>query len=242
MNTVTISARCIRAVMPCAATTDIRYYLNAVALKKGRNGGVVAVGADGNTLAFAFDPGGTWTADGDTVIIRRANGKTSGKGWKESILSDIATLKPGSSVLDVPAVIELKGGSLAACTFTGVTREGAAIEDAHFPDVSVWADPKFTADPVGFNPDLLAQAFDGVRFFTSTKHPSVALLANGDSAATVVPGWHPDADSRCRFAAIVMPLRRNVGQVHPAIDRKDPWPMGSRPVAGLDWLRAALLG
>lgn len=242
--TITINPLAIRAVMPCAASREIRFYLNSIALFKGKSGGVLAAASDGNVIGFCFDASGTWEGDAaGPVLIRRTNDGNNATSWKSSILADLAGIKPGRK--DTPNVCavtaEKRKGSV---DFYGVVRShDSAIEDARFPDLTPWARPTFTGQPASFNPEILARVMEGPGVAGNHKIPTAVLLHNGEKAGVVV-GMQSDEFNvtGLRYAGIVMPQRRTPGgrEAHPALIVPEGTTYKPKPVPGLDWLAAAL--
>jgi hypothetical protein len=243
-TTITLNPLALRAVMPCAGAKDVRFYLNTVALFKGKAGGVLAVATDGTVMAFCFDPDGTWTGDDSgPVLIRRTNDGNSAATWKNSILADVAAIKPGR-YSGPDSLTITTAGSMAACDYAGVQRaHPSAVEYARFPSLAPYASPTFTGEPSAYNPEMLARAMEGPQIAGRSKYPNAVLLQNGDKAATVVPMSFSEG---LRYAAVVMPLRRgSAGEDHPALacpvdvkTRDQAWP--ARTVPGLLWLAGAL--
>ena len=254
--TIQVSAAAIRAVMACAGERDVRFYLNTVALYRGKTGGVLAAATDGTVMAFAFDPAGEWEGDdAGPVLVRRSFSGKSLNTWKESILADIAATKPGKFRADDRVTLE--AGELAGMvnphcarlTFRGVTRENpSALEVARYPDLSAYASPTYTAEPVAFDPALLDRAYMGLYFTQPGRHTHGALFTRGEGAAGVVVGLNR-AESPY-YAAVVMPVRGKPHEVHASLKNtyanadqgREAWPVQARPVPGLEWLRGALIG
>lgn len=241
--TITINPLAIRAVMPCAGSRDIRFYLNAIALYKGKSGGVLAAASDGNVIGFCFDASGTWEGDAaGPVLIRRTNDGNNATNWKSSILADLAGIKPGRKDAHNTCIItaqKFKGSA----THAGVTRShDSAIEDARFPDLSPWARPTYTGQPASFNPEILARVMEGPGVAGNHKIPAAVLLHNGEKAGVVV-GMQSDEFNvtGLRYAGIVMPQRTPAGrEAHPALVIPKGTEYPAKPVPGLDWLAAAL--
>ena len=189
MNTViNINPLAIRAVMPCAGSRDVRFYLNTVALFKGKAGGVLAVATDGAVMAFAFDPSGLWEGDdAGPVLIRRTNDGKSATTWENSILADVAGLKPGRK--DTPKACTITtAGSMAALSLSGVERSHpSAIEVCvRYPDPTPYAAPRYSCELAAYDPELLARVFEGPQVCGNHKGAHAVLLHDGEKAGTVV--------------------------------------------------------
>ncbi|MFN7882982.1 MAG: hypothetical protein ACK5PF_08225, partial [bacterium] len=143
--TITINPLALRAVMPCAGARDVRSYLNTFALFKGKAGGVLSVATDGWVMGFCFDPSGTWQGDDSgPVLIRRTHDGNNATPWKNSILADVAAIKPGRK--DTPTACTITtAGSMAAVSLSGVERSHpSAIEvGARYPDLTRYAAPRY---------------------------------------------------------------------------------------------------
>lgn len=239
-TTITVNPLALRAVMPCAGAKDVRFYLNTVALFKGKAGGVLAAATDGAVMAFCFDPAGTWIGDdAGPVLIRRTNDGNSAATWKNSILADVAAIKAGRK--DTPRACTITtAGSMAACDFAGVQRaHPSAVEDARFPDLTPYAVRRYSGEVAAYNPELLARVFEGPAIAANSKGAHAVLLHNGASAGTVV-GMYAEPATRLEFAAVIMPLRAPQGrECHPALTKPEGSHYSDRAAPGLEWLAAA---
>ena len=239
-RTITVNPLALRAVMPCAGSRDVRFYLNTVALFKGKAGGVLAVATDGNVMAFCFDPVGHWEGDdAGPVLIRRTNDGNSASTWKNSILADVAALKPGRK--DTPRACTLTtAGSMASLSFSGVERSHpSAVELARYPDLTPYATPRYSGELAAYNPELLARAFEGPQACGNHKGAHAVLLQNGKEAGTVVGMYDETAGTGLRYAAVVMPLRLPQGrEAHPAVQSQGVEYV-ERTAPGVEWLAAA---
>lgn len=239
---ITVNPLALRAVMPCAGSRDVRFYLNTVALFKGKAGGVLAVATDGAVMGFAFDPSGTWEGEDDVpVLIRRTNDGNSASTWKNSILADVAAVKPGRK--DTPAACTITtAGSMASLSLSGVERSHpSAIEvGARFPDLTPYAAPRYSGELAAYNPELLARVFEGPQVCGNHKGAHAVLLHNGAKAGTVVGMYDETTGTGLRFMAVVMPLRLPQGrEAHPAVNPQGAGEYADRTVPGVEWLAAA---
>lgn len=238
---ININPLALRAVMPCAVSREVRFYLNTVALFQGKAGGVLAVATNGAVMGFAFDPSGTWEGDdAGPVLIRRTNDRNSATTWKNSILAAVAALKPGRK--DTPKACTITtAGSMASLSLAGVERSHpSAIEvGVRYPDLTPYAAPRYSGELAAYDPELLARVFEGPQACGNHKGAHAVLLHNGPKAGTVV-GMYDETTGTClRFMAVVMPLRIPQGrEAHPAVQ-----PQGleyvERAVPGVEWLAAA---
>lgn len=241
-RTININPIAIRAVMPCAGSRDVRFYLNTVALFKGKAGGVLAAATDGAVMAFAFDPSGLWEGDdAGPVLIRRTNDGNSATTWKNSILADVAGLKPGRKGTPKACTITT-AGSMAALSLSGVEcSHPSAIEvGARYPDLTPYAAPRYSGELAAYDPEMLARVFEGPQTCGNHKGAHAVLLHNGAKAGTVVGMYDETTGTGLRFMAIVMPLRLPQGsEAHPAFQQEEGPAYSARPVLGVEWLAAA---
>ena len=248
---VTIAPAALLSVMPAAGVKDVRFYLNAVRLTPGKSGGVLATAADGNIMAFAFDPAGTWNGDRPSIIIRRNATRDT---WKDSLLAPLASIKPEKTPGGRVTIATGETENAAALTMPdGLTRGlPSALEDVatRFPDTGGYAAPLFDGSPTPFDSALLERLHAGAAFTVQGKlRRAVTLLANGPTCAgVVVPSFLTDDADAVQWCGVIMPMRVGADPeaAHPAlrvsskVDPKlDAWPVNARPVAGLRWLARA---
>lgn len=242
--TVTVSPSVLRAVMPAAANKELlSHYLNGVALYPHAQGGVVAVATDGHICAFAHDEKGTWESssapeDKQPLIIARA-----GTRWENGLLARIAKLKVGD--FNDPATFVSSGisnndnGVECSIAHAGSTMSMPAGRiNGRYPDVSVFTKPQSNGEPSGFDPALMARAFECVAGSSLTL-PSkkkgrstniVVMHMSGSEVAHVI-------GEVSRVCVVVMPLR----SLHISTDltKGDAPARQSTLIAGLEWLNNA---
>jgi hypothetical protein len=239
-TTITVNPLAIRAVMPCAGAKDVRFYLCTVALFKGKAGGVLAAATDGVTMAFCFDPAGTWEGSQESpVLIRRTNDGNSAATWKNSILADVAAIKPGRK--DTPKACTITtDGAAGTCYLNGVNRnQSTAIENARYPDLTPYAARRYSGEIAAFDPEHLARVMEGPQFAGNHAGAHAVLLHNGEGAGTVV-GLYDTPATGLEFAAVIMPLRLpRDRKPHPALAKPEGAHYADRPVPGLEWLARA---
>jgi len=227
---VTISAATLRAVMPAAGVSDIRYYLNGLAIRPHAQGGVLAIATDGHVLAIAHDPKGAWESESDEPLILARQGRK----WEGGLLADVARLKPG---LDERLSFICEDDGTACSIEWEATGLKSSLPkgriDGKYPDVSVFANPKSSGLPAGFDPNNLEAAFAcvaGASLALGKRQagfaPSVVMYTNGEGTSLVLGTDAP-------VAVFVMPRRTS------RHDSKDQAPREEFPVEGLEWLNTA---
>jgi hypothetical protein len=245
-TSITISATALRAVMPCAASSDVRYYLNGVALFPAKSGGVLAVGTDGNTIAFCLDRKGTWDDfDESPLIVAR-----HGKKWEDGALRTVAALKKncasaGTVTFSRDHANELKErGKASHLIHQGtipVTVDGPIFHNARFPDVSAYVNPSVNDHPASINPDFFNLAreciVNGLNIENNLKSCGIVIHQNGESPAWITR----EIPSDFEWAMVVMPRRLTQNDAHPSAERRRyvETPNPTRAVRGLDWIASA---
>lgn len=215
-----ISIRCtaLRAVMPFAATADVRRYLNAVMLRPaGTSGGVVAVASNGHCLAVAHDTAGTWFGERRSVLIPRVSTRAD---WSESTLRYAAAANAGAST----ARIQVGPYGHSAEIKVGTLETAGSLLDETPPDYLRAIDCIQSAAPMAVDAGYLAMA---AKAFKVIGERSAILQTGGLTGALRAYG---DADG-IQLAVIVMAMRHR--------GTEDTGPRAPLP-EGMNWLRDAL--
>jgi DNA polymerase-3 subunit beta len=177
---LTLKSHQLKAALNCAATKDVRYYLNGIALQC-IDEQIYILASDGHML-FAGKPDAMWTGEVQrgpwTIIIDSATVKAACKtGTKEVTLSALPNGKY----------------SLGATIFSPV--------DGRFPDRQKIVPSKTDGAIAQFDPRLLVNCAKALGDWQQSKGPVRPYVAhNGNSAAIVTTS---DKTAFC----IVMPCR-----------------------------------
>ena len=162
---LTLKSHQLKAALNCAATKDVRYYLNGIALQCiGEQ--VYIIATDGHVL-FARKPETVWTGEVQrgpwTIIIDSATVK--------------AACKTGTNDVTLAALPDGKY-SLGATIFAPV--------DGRFPDWQKIVPSKTDGAIAQFDPRLLVNCAKALGDWQQSKKPALPYVAhNGNSAAIV---------------------------------------------------------
>ena len=167
---ITIKCNHLSAALLCAATKDIKYYLNVVRFTVDADSSAALVGCDGYRLFQGrFTP--LWTGDPQAgpfeILIPRETVKTAlgvAKAARAKTV-DLIALPDG-------------GYSLGAITFTPV--------DGEYPDVARVIPTETSGLPDQYNWDYIVDARDALRHWTGIKQGNFALEYNGGAGAGVM--------------------------------------------------------
>ena len=186
MDSCNLNVNHLRAALICAASKDIRYYLNAV-LVSVRAREVLTVSTDGHRLS----------------VIRRAHAEDEADCAPAEIIIPRDTLKGIKAARGLECVLHYDAANpLAECKLDGLKDGGRTFApvDARYPDWTRVIPAKVSGKSSHFNPFYLAD-------FTSL----VQMLANGNSFAEVHPNGDGCAGVTCaeapEFHGALMPMR-----------------------------------
>ena len=190
MQSVTLKVSHLKAALVCAATKDIRYYLNAVLLEV-RKRDTLLVSTDGHRLSVIH--AATVAQDEpDNVPAQIIIPREVLKGLKsENRRDDTCTLQHD------PAKPE------SECRISGIVGGDRVFVpiDAKFPDYTRVIPATVNGERAVFDPALLAEFLDVVRIISGNSRAFYHLHENSDSSAIIQCAEAPE------FLGVVMPMR-----------------------------------